>query len=123
MTKNIIQEKSYQFALKAVSAYKLLTIRKKEYKLSKQFLKSATSIGANIEEALGGQSSKDFISRLSIAFKEARETIFWLRLLQDSGYLQSSYSKPLLENCEEICRILSKIITSSKANLRIKTTT
>ena len=87
---NIIQEKSYAFAIKIVSLYKSLIHEKKEFILSKQLLKSGTSIGANVEEAIEGQSRKDFYVKLTIAYKEARETHYWLRLLRDTGYLDQS---------------------------------
>lgn len=83
---NIVQIKSYDFALRIVKLYPLLSQREKEYVLSKQLLRSATSIGANIEEAIGGQSKRDFYAKLTIAYKEARETKYWLRLLSDANY-------------------------------------
>ncbi len=79
---NIIQEKSFAFAIRIVNLYKYLTNEKKEFVLSKQILKSGTSIGANIEESIGAQSDKDFLNKISISYKEARESIFWLKLLQ-----------------------------------------
>ena len=83
---NIVQKKSYVFALRIINLYKFLKSERNEYDLSRQILKSGTSIGANIEEAIGAQSKKDFISKLSIAYKEARETHYWIRLLRDSIY-------------------------------------
>jgi four helix bundle protein len=80
---NIIQHKSFAFAIRIVNLYKYLTSEKKEFVLSKQLLRSGTSIGANIEESIGGQSEKDFLSKLSIAYKEARESIYWLKLLSN----------------------------------------
>ncbi|NIA18323.1 MAG: four helix bundle protein [Actinobacteria bacterium] len=115
MKNNIVQEKSYKFALRIVNLYRFL-VDKKEFVLSKQVLKSGTSIGANIEEAIGGQSKKDFISKFSIAYKEARETKYWIRLLIDSNYLELKHTATLLEDCDELCRIISKIQTTSKAN-------
>ena len=76
---NIIQQKSFAFAVRAINTYKFLTQEKKEFILSKQFLRSATSIGANIEEAIGGQSNADFISKISISYKESRETVYWIK--------------------------------------------
>ncbi len=81
MKNNIIQRKSYDFAIRIVRIYKYLCEEKKEYTLSKQLLRSGTSIGANVEEAIGGQSEKDFFAKLTIAYKEARETKYWIRLL------------------------------------------
>ena len=76
--------KSYAFALRIVNLYKYLVNEKHEYVLSKQILRSGTAIGANIEEAIGGQSNKDFVSKLSVAYKEARETRYWINLLRDT---------------------------------------
>lgn len=86
-TNNIIQEKSFVFAIRIVNRYKYLIAEKKEFILSKQLLRSGTSIGANIEESIGGVSDKDFLYKLSISYKEARETIYWLKLLQATDYL------------------------------------
>jgi len=77
--------------------------------LSKQLLKSGTSIGANIEEAIGGQSTKDFLSKLSIAYKEARETHYWLRLLKETNYLDNNTSDNLLDDVTELLRIIGSI--------------
>jgi four helix bundle protein len=99
---NVIQEKSYAFALRMVKLYKYLVEEKKEYVLAKQILKSGTSIGANAEEGIGAQSRKDFLNKITIAYKEARETHFWLRLLTDSDYLEKKLSKSLLADCEEL---------------------
>ena len=82
MKENLIQQKTYDFALKIINTSKQMQMNK-EFVLSRQLLKSGTSIGANVEEAIGGQSRKDFLSKISIAYKEARETKFWLRLLKD----------------------------------------
>lgn len=84
---NIIQSKSYAFAIRIVNVYKYLVQDKNEYVLSKQLLRCGTSIGANVEEAIGGQSKKDFVAKLGIAYKEAREAHYWLRILKDTGYL------------------------------------
>ena len=78
---NIIQKKSFAFAVRVVNLYKYLTTQKKEYVLSKQLLRSGTSVGANVEESIGGQSERDFLSKLSISYKEARESKYWLKLL------------------------------------------
>jgi four helix bundle protein len=87
---NIIRDKSYSFALKIIDTYKFLIHEKKEYVLSKQLLRSGTSIGANVNEALEGQSRADFTHKLAISLKEARETQYWLCLLQDSEYLSDT---------------------------------
>lgn len=113
---NIIQKKSYDFALKTVTCYQSITLTEKEWVLSKQLLRSGTSIGANVEEAIGGQSKKDFVSKLSIAYKEARETRYWLRLLRDSSYLDPDKAQELLHDCDELLRILGSILKTSKSS-------
>ena len=92
MKDNVIQNKSYDFALRIVKLSRFLNEEKNEYILSKQVLRSGTSVGANIEEAIGGQSHKDFIGKMSIAYKDARESLYWLRLLNDSDYISDSLS-------------------------------
>lgn len=106
---NVVQQKSYEFAIKIVNLYKYLCEEKKEFTLSRQVLRSGTSVGANLEEAIGGQSKKDFYAKLTISYKEARETKYWLRLLRDTNYISSEQSKPLLENIEELLRIIGSI--------------
>ena len=109
MKENIILNKSYIFALKIIKVYKILAFEKKEYVISKQVLRCGTSIEANVEESTGGQSSKDFFSKITIAYKEARETHYWLRLLRDSGFLEKEITAPLIKDCEELLRILTAI--------------
>lgn len=116
MKENVIQKKSFDFAVRVVNAYKYLQSEKREFVLSKQFLRSGTSIGANVEEAIGGQSKKDFIAKISISYKEARETKYWIKLLVATGYLENDLSKSLLEDAEELCKILSSILLTSKQN-------
>ena len=113
-TENPIQVKSYQFALRIVKLYKYLIEEKKEFVLSKQILKSGTSVGANVEEAIGGQSKPDFIAKLQIALKESRETHYWLRLLIDSNYLDKKSGKSILNDCEELLKLLTTILKTSK---------
>ncbi|MEN8927610.1 MAG: four helix bundle protein [Flavobacteriales bacterium] len=84
---NVVQIKSYDFAVKIVKTCKYLIETTKEYILSKQLMKSGTSVGANIEEAIGGQSRKEFFAKLTISYKEARESKFWIRLLYDTEYI------------------------------------
>ena len=109
---NIIRDKSFNFAIKIIELYKML-IENKEYVLSKQLLRSGTSIGANVEEALAGQSKKDFIAKMSIASKEARETRYWLKLLQISQLAKGDYEK-YLEEIENIINILTAIVKTSQ---------
>ena len=113
-TENIVQEKSFNFAIRIVKLYQYLCNEKKEFVLSKQLLRSGTSIGANIEESIGGQSDKDFLSKISISYKEARETIYWIKLLSATGYLDDKQTESLFVDAEEICKILCKIQLSLK---------
>ena len=114
MKDNIIQEKTYSFALRIINVYRYLSENKKEFVISKQLLRSGTSIGANVEEALGGQSRKDFLHKMSIAYKEARETNYWLKLARDSDYLTVVEVSELLYTCEEILKLLGSIIKTLK---------
>ena len=117
MKYNILQEKSFAFAVRIVKLYKFLCEEKKDYVLSKQILRSGTSIGANIEEGIAGQSDKDFLSKLSISYKEARETVYWLRLLFATDFLTKEQVDSLTHDAEELCKILSKIIITTKNKL------
>lgn len=117
-TNNIVQDKSYAFAVRIVKLYKYLCDEKKEFVLSKQLLRSGTSIGANIEEAIGGQSDKDFFAKLTISYKEARETHYWLRLLTDTDYLTNNESESLIKDTEELLKIIGSIQKSMKAKIR-----
>ena len=110
---NAIQEKSYAFALRIVEIYKEM-VKTKEFILSRQLLRSGTSIGANVEEALQGQSRKDFISKLSISLKETCETKYWLRLLRDSKLLSQKTAQEALVYLEELKKLLTAIIKTSK---------
>ena len=109
-----IDERAFDFALGVIDLYKYL-IGSKEYILSKQMLRSGTSIGANVQEAQAAQSKADFISKMSIASKEARETKYWLRLLSKSGYLDG-YSRKveILTNVDSIINIITKIVKTSQ---------
>lgn len=113
-TDSIIAKKAYSFALEIIKLYKHLVTNKKEFVLSKQILRSGTSIGANINEALAGQSKRDFIHKLSIALKEARETSYWLNLLKDSDFITSAEFNKLSVACDEIIKILNSIIITTK---------
>ena len=114
---NIIQEKSFAFAVRIVNLYKYLCVDKKEFILSKQVLRSGTSIGANIEESIGGQSDKDFLTKVTIAYKEVRETVYWLRLLLATDYINKEQADSLLKEAEEICKILGKIQITIKKRI------
>ena len=111
---NIIQKKSYDFALRIVKLYIYLKEEKKEYTLGGQILRSGTSIGANVEEAIGGQSDKDFFAKMSIAYKEARETHYWIRLLADSEFIKQSEKDSLLTDCDELLKIIGSIRKTMK---------
>lgn len=116
MSNNIILNKTYLFAVKIVKLSQYLVSEKKEFVLSKQILRSGTSIGANTEEAIGGFSKKDFIYKLNIAYKEARETKYWLRILKDTGYINNDTFKTLFDELEQILKILFSIIKKSREN-------
>jgi len=111
---NIILNKSLEFALAIIDLYKDL-ITKNEYVISKQLLKSATSIGANVEEATAAQSKKEFVSKMSIASKEARETRYWLRLLDKSKLVNQDYLI-YLSDIDEIISLLTAIVKTSQSN-------
>ena len=115
MSESILKNKSYDFALRTIKLYKYLVDEKREYVLSKQLLRSGTSIGANIEEANQAQSRADFVHKLSVAHKEAFETNYWLRLLRDSEILEQRFAVSLLEDCEEIQRMLTSSIKTTKS--------
>jgi four helix bundle protein len=112
---NIIREKAFKFALHAIDIYKLL-ISKNEYVLSKQFLKSSTSVGANIEEATAGISKKDFIAKMSIASKEARETMYWIQLIEYARFVEYDFSE-IKSECEELIRMLTSIVKTAQSNI------
>ncbi|MCD6556678.1 MAG: four helix bundle protein [Bacteroidales bacterium] len=114
---NIVQKKSYDFAVRIVKVYKYLCDDKREFVLSKQLLRSGTSIGANIEEAIGGQSDKVFFAKLTISYKEARETHFWIRLLTDTHYLTKEVSEHLLIDVEELLKIIGSIQKTMKTKI------
>ncbi len=114
MRSNPVLEKSYDFAVKIVRIYQHLSQEKREFVLSKQLLRSGTSIGANTEEGVGGYSKKDFAAKLGIAYKEARETKYWLRLLKDTDYIAVDQFQQLYDECDELARLLFSILKASK---------
>ena len=115
MRESILKTKSYDFAIQIVNTYKLLSSSKKEYSLSKQLLRSGTSIGANIREAEFEQSNKDFISKMSIALKESNETDYWLSILKDTDYIDSSTFETLSFLNKELIRMLISTINTMKS--------
>ncbi len=118
MKENVLREKSYQFALRIVEFYKFIAAEQKEHVLSKQILRSGTSISANVEEANHAQSKPDFVHKLSIAQKEAAETNYWLRLLRDSELLTAKQAESLLTDCDELQKMLASSIKTTKEILK-----
>ena len=117
MKDNIIQIKSKAFAIRIIRLYRYLIETKKEYVLSKQLLRSGTSIGANICEALCGVSKKDFLSKMHISFKECVETQYWLDLLAETDYLSKNEYDSISSDCEELRKLLSSITKSTNENI------
>jgi four helix bundle protein len=122
MKSSIVKDKSYAFALRIITLARWLK-EQKEFEIAGQILRSGTAIGSNVEEALAGVSRADFISKMSIASKEARETHYWLRLLRDSKIVPESRITPLENECWELIRILTAIVKTSQtgaANSKLK---
>ena len=113
---NMIQDESKAFAIRIINLYKYLRENKHELVLSKQLLRSGTSIGANISESVFGQSDMDFISKLSIALKESNETRYWLELLHETNYLDDKQFISIHDDCEKIKATLINIINTTKKN-------
>lgn len=111
-----VYEKAYPFAVRIVKLHKWLCEEKKEYTLSKQILRSGTSIGANIAEAQGGISRADFRAKMSIAYKETLETKYWLSLLKDTDYIPEKSFQSLVKDCDEIGKMLWSILQTTKKN-------
>jgi four helix bundle protein len=114
--KSILKEKSFQFALRIIKLYKYLTDEKKEYIMSKQLLRSGTSVGANIREAQNAQSTSDFIHKLSISQKECDEVLYWLELLNQAEYLTEAKFNPIYSEANELLKMLRSAILTSKNN-------
>lgn len=112
--KNIVYDKAYQFAISIVRTYRFLTKEKREFLLSKQLIRSGTSIGANIAEANGAVSKADFSNKVGIAYKECLETKYWLSLLKDTDYIDNKSFEAIFTKADEIGRILFSIIRTSK---------
>lgn len=113
MKENVIQVKSFELAKEIVFLYQYLTREKHEYVLSKQVLRSGTSVGANISEGTAGQSKREFCNRLSIAYKECHETEFWLKLLCATGYLSTEKADTSVKKCDVVIRILFSILKTA----------
>ena len=117
MDSNQLRDKSKAFALKCICLCRELADMRKEYIMSKQLFRSATSIGANIREGLYAQSKADFISKLSISLKEAAESQYWLELLFESNYMDSQEFDCYNEDCEELLRLLTSILKTSRSSI------
>ena len=117
MSENIIGKKSYSFALRIIKAYKFLSEHKREFILSKQLLRSGTSIGALCREAEHAQSKADFLNKMNVALKEANETEYWLMLLKDSDYISIDSYESMENDCTELIKLLASIVKSTKLSL------
>ena len=115
MQDSILKDKSKAFAIRVVKLYQYLQSEKNEYVLSKQMLRSGTSIGANIHEAFFGQSKRDFTAKMQIALKEAAETQYWLELLTDTHYINRTESESILKDCSELAKMLHATVKTSKS--------
>lgn len=113
---NAVKDMSYQFAIRTVRLYQHLSSEKKEFVLSKQLLRSGTSVGANVHEAPGGVSKKDFANKMAIAYKEALENKYWLSLLHDTDYLNDIQYKSIYADADSLCSILYSIINTTRNN-------
>lgn len=111
---NIILEKSFALSLRIINLFNLLRKNKVERDLCLQLLRSGTSVGANVEEAMGGSSRKDFIHKLEISYREARETKYWVRLFMESGLMEKALAASFMKDIQEIQKILTAILKSSK---------
>ncbi|MBQ7713177.1 MAG: four helix bundle protein [Clostridia bacterium] len=111
---NVIVEKTKNFALRIIKLNRYLREEKNEYVLAKQILKSGTSIGANVKEAVRGQTKPDFYAKMNVALKEASETEYWLELLVGSGYIEETHYAGIYEDCQEIIKLLVSITKSQK---------
>ncbi|GAA4463122.1 four helix bundle protein [Nemorincola caseinilytica] len=117
MKQDVVKEKSFSFAVKVVNLYKFLAAEQKEYVISRQLLRSGTSIGANVREARNAESKPDFIHKLAIAQKECDETLYWLDLLKETNYIDISTHNSFSSDANELLRILKSIILSTKKGL------
>lgn len=117
---NIAYDKSFKFSLKVIDTYKYLCEHKKEYIISKQLLRSGTSIGANLKEGLYGQSKRDFLAKVNIALKESAETEYWLEFLIKSKYFDEDVGNTLLAECREITKILYVTVRTTKEKLKVE---
>lgn len=117
MAQSLISDKSKNFALRIIAMYKFLTEQKREFILSKQVLRSGTSIGANVREALAAQTDADFLAKIYVSFKEANETAYWLELLHESDYLDEKTYNSIYSDCQEIIKMLASIAKTQKMKI------
>ena len=113
-TNNVVERKSKSFALRSIRLFQYLTKEKREFILSKQVIRSGTSIGANVKEAIYGQSRADFLAKMSIALKEANETDYWLELIYAGGYISFSEYQSIAHDCDDLIRLLTAIVKSTR---------
>ena len=113
MKKNIIEEKTKHFSIRIIKLCKYLGNEKKEFILSKQLLRSGTSIGANVKEGINAMSKKEFISKLNIAFKEAKETEYWLEILKETEYIKQNEYESINEECIQIIKIIATVLKTA----------
>ena len=116
MSESIVKTKSFELAIRGVNFYKYLVAEKKEYIMSKQFLRSVTSVGANVREAVNAQSKPDFIHKLSIAQKESDESLYWLELLKETNYISELEFESIYQQNNEVLKIIRSIVITSKKN-------
>lgn len=119
MSVSIIREKSFNFAVDIIKFYKQISREDKDMVLSKQILRSGTSIGANVKEGVSAQSKRDFLTKMNIALKEAKETEYWIELFIATGYIQENQPE-ILSKCSELCRMLSATVATTKNNLKME---
>ena len=117
MSESIVKVKSFELAIRGVNFYKWLISEKKEFIMSKQFLRSVTSVGANVREALNAQSKADFIHKLSISQKECDESMYWLEILHETNYISENEFESLYQQCNEVLKIIKSIIITSKKSI------
>jgi len=120
MSESIIKVKSFDLAISGVNFYKYLVNEKKEFVMSKQFLRSITSVGANVREAVNAQSKLDFIHKLAIAQKECDESLYWLELLNATKYVEENDFNPIYKQTTEVLKIIKSIIITTKKNIQVK---
>ncbi|MDD5289854.1 MAG: four helix bundle protein [Patescibacteria group bacterium] len=117
MTENILKDKTYKFAIRSINLYKYLCDKKREFVMSKQVLRSGTSMGALVREAEFAQSKADFINKMSVALKEANETRYWIDLLKETNYINLEMYESIKADCEEILKLLVSTVKTAKNNL------